>query len=116
MMRSNFYSFILKVDQAGAFPLDRTLVNKQAVVNIDVDGNQCFRYAVLCALHYNDIHKHHHRVSKYREYLHELNMNNIDEPVEICDIVKFEEQNPKIKVDVHYWNNGKLVRAVYHYI
>ena len=99
---------------SGTFPLDSVLKNKKAVINLDVDDSQCFRYAVLCALHAKDIEHNHNRPSKYKQYLNEIDMDDIDEPVQISDIYKFEKQNPNIKVNVNYWKNGQLLRALYN--
>ena len=99
---------------SGTFPIDSTLSNKNAVINLDVDDNQCFRYAILCSLHAKEIQRNRHRASKYQQYLHEINMKDIDEPVEISNISKFESQNPDIKVNVHYWNECRLRRVLYN--
>ena len=99
---------------SGTFPIDAVLKNKKAVINIDVDDQRCFQYAVLCALHYTEIKNDHHRVSKYKEYLNDINMQGIDEPVEIASIDKFEKQNLDIKINVHYWKDAKLKQALYN--
>ena len=50
----------------GAFTLPKSLAEKKAVINVQC-SSQCFKYAVLAILHYDDIHRDHQRVSKYIE-------------------------------------------------
>ena len=99
---------------SGSFPIDSVLKNKKAVVNIDVEDHCCFQYAVLCALHYTELKSDHARASKYKEYLNNINMENINVPVEIDSIDKFEKQNPDIKINVHYWKDAKLKQSLYN--
>ena len=94
-------------DGSGMFPLDCKLTNKKAVINIDTNKNDCFKLSVLCGIHYKDIKHHPNRSSVYTQWMNDLNMDGIKEPVEIDDIKKFEKQNPDIKITVHFWENDK---------
>ena len=50
------------------------LKGKEAVINVKNKGDDCFRYALLSVLHYNDVdRKSCDRASQYREWLHEHN-------------------------------------------
>ena len=52
--------------------------NKKACVNIQNNNEECFKYSILAALHYQEIQKDHSRPSKYTKWLNELNFNGID--------------------------------------
>ena len=98
---------------SGTFPLPKDLLSKKAVINVDCES-QCFKYAVLAILHYNDISQHRHRISKYSEWEDELSFEGIDDPnnMKFKDIAKFEKLN-KIKIVVHLWQN-KLIGSRYN--
>ena len=85
----------------GSFKLPKTLFNKKAVINVDCES-QCFKYAVLSILHYQDIQQNHHRTSNYREWENELNFEgcNVDD-MKLTDIETFEKLN-KIKLSYMY--------------
>ena len=67
---------------------------KRAVINVKNKDNRCFEYAILSALHHNEIKIDHQRPSKYKEYVGKLNVTDIEFPVSLKDIAKFEKQNP----------------------
>ena len=94
----------------GVFTLPPALKSKTAVINVDTD-TQCFKYAVLSILHYNDISKHRQRVSKYRPWENELKFDGIDDidNVNFKNIKKFEKLN-QIKINVHVWE--KIYKGV----
>ena len=75
--------------------LPKTLSSKKAIINVQNEDNECFKYAVLSAIHYDDIDKNHQRGSKYKNYEDELNFKGIKFPVSLKDIDKFEKQNPQ---------------------
>ena len=64
--------------------------------------NKCFLWSVLAHLHpIADQRKGNpDHVAHYKPYENELDMNNINYPVKLCDIDKFETQNPGISVSV----------------
>ena len=75
--------------------LPKCLASKKAIINVQNEDNECFKYAVLSALHYDDIKYNPERVTKYKLYLDELNFKGIKFPVSLKDIDKFEKQNPQ---------------------
>ncbi|KAJ8914368.1 hypothetical protein NQ315_011356 [Exocentrus adspersus] len=78
--------------KAGTFirtPQD--IARKQAIVNVQNDDNECFRWAILSSLH--PVRKNPNRVSNYRKYYDELNFDNITFPVSLSGIRRFENQN-----------------------
>ena len=91
----------------GHFTLPKELLTKKAVINVDTPI-QCFKYAVLSILHYNDVNSHsRHRTRVYWEWEDELKFDDIEDVnnINLKDIEKFEKIN-KIKVNVHVWSNG----------
>lgn len=90
----------------GTFVLPEKLRNMHAVVNVKCESN-CFLYAVLSMLHYDDIESHKDRVTKYTSWLNELNCKGIDvNNIDIArDVPKFERMND-LKINVHVWERG----------
>lgn len=80
-------------------PLPPFIANKKAVINVKNNDDKCFMWAVLAALHPIDIHAE--RVSKYVQFLNELNFDDLNFPIEMKDIAKFEKQNETISVNVY---------------
>lgn len=80
-------------------PLPRSIKNKHAIINVKNNDNQCFKWAVLSALH--PAVDHSDRISKYERFKNELNFNNINFPVSLKDISSFEQQNPDISIHVY---------------
>ena len=76
-------------------PLPQGIANKRAVLNIINDDNKCFKWSILAALHPVSRKSHSNDVKHYIEYESELNFQNIDMPVSLSDIPKFESQNKK---------------------
>ena len=71
--------------------LPAVLAHKKAVINVQNEDDQCFKYAVLSAIHNFDSHPE--RVSKYKKHKDELDFTGIEFPVSIDDIPKFERKN-----------------------
>ena len=80
--------------------------NKKACINVKNDDDQCFRWAILSALHPNNDNIN--RVGSYVPYKNELNFEGIEFPVDPQKIGKFEKQN-EISVNVYYLKKkGKI--------
>lgn len=75
--------------------------NKKAVINIKNKDNKCFLWSVLAALHHDEIKQNLERVSHYRQFEHELDMNKITFPVSVDQIDRFEMQNSDISINVY---------------
>lgn len=80
--------------------LPHSIKNKRAIINVENNDNQCFRWAILSKLHPANDNKE--RLSKYERFKHELNFDDIDFPVKISDIDLFEELNPTISECIHF--------------
>ena len=61
------------------------------LLKIRNNDNKCFAYSVLAAMFPEKEHKH--RQNKYTPNLHKLNLDNIEFPMSLTDVPKFEKQN-----------------------
>ena len=88
--------------------LPSEIKNKKACVNVQNNNQECFKYSILAALHYDEIKDDHPaRPSKYTKWLNDLNFNGIDFPVDLKDIDKFENQNP-YRINVLGYENKEI--------
>ena len=97
------------VDGQGIFQLPPTLENKrQAIVNVDATS-ECFKFALLSILHYNDVsNRQRTNPNSYREWVGELNFGDLNvNNININDISRIERLN-NLKINVHVWEAGKL--------
>ena len=96
------------------FQLPDNLKRKQAVINVKTTKD-CFKYALLSILYYNDIKKDRDRASKYNHWLNELEFGEVDaSDVHIKKDVPIIEKLNKIKINVHVWEDGQLKGCVYN--
>ena len=72
-------------------PTPKGIEAKKAVVNVQNQDNQCFKWAVLSALH--PLAKNAIRVLNYEKFKNELDFTGISFPVMLDDILKFQKQN-----------------------
>ncbi|GET60429.1 uncharacterized protein LOC110250844 [Rhizophagus irregularis DAOM 181602=DAOM 197198] len=93
---------------AGHIPLPKDLVTKKGVVNPANDDDKCFQWAILAALH--PVEKNAERISKYKEYVNELNFEGIEFPVQADEVIlrRFERQNPTIALCICEWRDHRL--------
>ena len=84
------------------------LLQKHAVINLDT--NQCFKWAVLSALHFTEV-VNQCRVAEYQQW-----ENEYEWPVEdvVCakDVIDFVKRS-KIAVYTHYWSSKGLLECTY---
>jgi len=75
----------------------------------DSHKNSCFMFSILAGLH--PVAKNAQYASNYTEFVKEINMKGIAEPVALSEIPKFSRQNPGFSVAVYLYeeNNGKVV-------
>ncbi|GET62619.1 hypothetical protein RIR_jg23070.t1 [Rhizophagus irregularis DAOM 181602=DAOM 197198] len=93
---------------AGYIPLPKDLATKKGVVNPANDDDKCFQWAILAALH--PVEKNAERISKYKEYVNELNFEGIEFPVQADEVIlrRFERQNPTIALCICEWRDHRL--------
>ena len=85
----------------GAFPLPQRLAQKHAVVNVDNQGgSDCFKYAILSVLHYNEIDRDRQSKIKYQPWENELNFDGITFPMTAVQLDCFHRHNPTIIVNI----------------
>ena len=110
------FTLLNNLSGRGVFKLPDELKRKQAVVNV-LSEKDCFKYALLSILHYDDFKSNRYnrsRPSKYDCWLDELNFGDVDpSDVDIkSDIPKIEKLN-NLKINVHVWDKG-LQGCVYN--
>jgi len=91
-------------------PTLKWLASKRAIVNVQsFEDSNCFQYAVLIGINIANSHRQYHE-SLCKPYLNMLNMHGIPTLVPLSAIDKFEQQNPKISVNVlSFDEQGELV-------
>ena len=88
--------------KGGSFiPTPSVLAKKKAIINVKNKDDRCFQWAVLAALHHEEVdQKNSNRVAQYKKWEGELKFEGIEFPVSLRAIDKFERQNPTINVNV----------------
>ena len=74
--------------------------NKKAVINSQNKDEECFKWALIEALHHEDIQHHPERINSPSPYENQYNWKGLEFPVSIKKIDKFEKNNPDIAVNV----------------
>ena len=82
------------------------LVGNNFLLNIRNNDNKCFTYSVLAAMFPEKEHKQ--RQNKYKPNLHKLNFDNIEFPMSLTDVPKFEKQN-NIGINVFGFEKNKVL-------
>jgi hypothetical protein len=98
---------------SGYIPLPSKIRAKRAIVNIVSDDNLCFLWCVLAHL-YPPINNA-NRVSNYRKYTGEVNLDGIDMPMRVSQISDFEKQNPSLAINVFALDTDGETEVVYPY-
>ena len=80
--------------------LPEWMKSKKAVINSQNKDEECFKWAVIAALHHEEIKKDHQCISRLRAYEKQYNWKGLEFPVSIKKIDKFEKNNPGIPVNV----------------
>ena len=83
--------------------------SKKAVINTQSKDEECFKWAVIAALHHEEIKKDHQRISRLRPYENQYNWKGLEFPVWIKKIDKFEKNNPGIAVNVLFSKNKSQI-------
>lgn len=96
--------------------LPQNIISKHACLNIqNYEDEQCFKWCILSQLHPTDSNPY--RVSNYTSFQNELDFTNIDFPVKLTQIKRFENQND-ISVNVFGYDkigkNYEIIGPLYH--
>ena len=89
-------------------PLPDWLMKKKAIINPKNSDMECFKWAVIASMKWEEIDKDHQRVSKLRRYEREFDWSEIEFPVSFRDINKFERNN-EIGVNILAIGNKKYI-------
>lgn len=97
---------------ASFIKLPKDLEKKRSIINLkNIKDNECFKWAILSALHYNDVYNRNknrvNEVERYAIWKNELNFDGIDFPVRLNQIDKFMQQNDGIAVNVYHYDSEK---------
>ena len=85
--------------------------SKKAVINSQNKEEQCFKWAVIEALHHEEVKHHPERITLLRPYENQYNWKGLEFPVSIKEIYKFEKSSPGIPVKVLF--NNKKSQNIY---
>ena len=82
------------------------LAGNNFLLNIRNNDNKCFAYSVLAAMFPEN--KNRERQNKYKPNLHKLNFDNIEFPMSLTDVPKFENQN-NLGINVFGFEKTKIL-------
>ena len=92
---------------ASYVPLPDRLTKKKAIINPKNSDMECFKWAVIVAMKWEEIGNNLERVSKLRRYEGEFDWSGLEFPVSFRDINKFERNN-EIGVNILAVENKKI--------
>jgi C2H2-type zinc finger len=92
--------------------LPAKIKNTKAIINIRNADEYCFAWAVNSALH--EAAQNTDRTSSYPHYTRSMNLGDIQFPMKVTDVKKFELINPTISINVYGLEGGKLIGPYYH--
>ena len=75
-------------------PLPNFIMRKKAIINMENEVEKCFLWSILRHLHPRE--KHSTRINDLIKYENDLNFKQINFPVKVKDITKFENNNPDL--------------------
>ena len=75
-------------------PLPNFIMRKKAIINMESEDDKCFLWSILRYLHSRE--KHSTRINDLKKYENDLNFKEINFPVKVKDIQKFENNNPDL--------------------
>ena len=85
--------------------------NKKTVTNLQNKDEECFKWAVIAALHHEEIKNNIERISLLRAYENQYNWKGLEFPLLIKKIDKFEKSNADIAVNVLFSNKKNIYAA-----
>ncbi|XP_049826843.1 uncharacterized protein LOC126266582 [Aethina tumida] len=89
-------------------PLPKFIQNKKGVLNIENNDEYCFLWSIVAALNPCNNRKNPNRTSSYPHFSEVLNYDDIDFPIKLKDIPKFEQLN-NISVNVFTCEKKEVV-------
>ena len=90
------------------------LKNKGATINPKNKDNECFKYAIIAALHHQEIGRNPQRISKLKPFVNRYNWTDIEFPSYSKNWRKFEQNNKSIALNILFTRyNTKQIRPAY---
>ena len=89
-------------------PLPDWLMKKKAILNPKTSDMECFKWAVIAAMKWEEIDRDHQRVGKLKRYEGEFDWSGLEFPVSLRDINKFERNN-EIGINILEIENKKYI-------
>ena len=89
-------------------PLPDWLTKKKAIINPKNSDMECFKWAVIAVMKWEEIDRDHQRVSNLKRYEGEFDWSGLEFPVSFRDINKFERNN-EIGVNILAVENKKYI-------
>ena len=83
------------------------IANKKAIINPKNNDKECFKWAVIAALHHNEIAKDPQRVNNLQRFIEKYNWEGLKFPLLIQEIGQFEKNNTNIAVNVLFTKKAK---------
>ena len=80
--------------------LPKWIKSKKVVINPQNKDEECFKWAVIAALHHNETKNKIERITLLRPYKKQYNWKEVEFPVSIKKIDKYEKNNPGVAVNV----------------
>ena len=74
-------------------PLPDWLAKKKAIINPKNSDLECFKWAVIAAMRWEEIDTDHQKISKLRRYEDDFDWDGIKFPASIRDVKRFESRN-----------------------
>jgi hypothetical protein len=99
----------------GIVTLPPKLAKKRAcIVNVN-SPSECFKYALLSILHYNDVPSQQRQdKDSYEEWVDDIDFGDIDvDNVNISDVHKIERLN-NLKINIHVWEGSSTLTVRYN--
>ena len=95
VIRLEIHKVEYKPMKGGSYiPLPNFIMRKKAIINMENEDNKCFLWSILRYLHPRE--KHSPRINNLKKYENDLNFKEINFPIKVKDITKFENQNPDL--------------------
>lgn len=91
--------------------LPKFLRDKKAIVNVENNDNECFKWAILSYLFPKT--QNPNRVSHYVPYANALNFDGLQFPMSVSNISRFERLNPEFSIHVYGFDEkSKLINVI----
>ena len=79
----------------------RWIKNKHAIINPkNIKDNECFKYAIIAALHHQETGKDPQIISKHKPFINNYNWKDIDFPSGSNEYKKFKQNNRNIALNI----------------